>query len=74
MQRWDEEVIILREEFKRIHRSFTVLGEGWQKAGESFIDKSAGHIAYARERASMYCEMAAACKADFLRVEKRDLV
>lgn len=73
MFRWQEEVMILREEFKRIYRSFSTLSVAWCKAGDAYINISPGHVAYSRERAHMYGEMAKACKAAHFKVEGCEL-
>ena len=72
-KRWEEEVFILREEFKRAARAFKFLSEAWRNAGDAYAESSRGRLAYSRERSQMYSKMEAACKAEYSSVEGRDL-
>jgi len=56
MQRWQEEVEILEEEFRRTIRSFERMGEIWTALGERSTKQ--GYAAFAFQKAAMYLDMA----------------
>ena len=73
MERWQEEVIILREEFKCTYRSFMFFSNAWRKAGLQFAESKVGYHAYALGRASIYLTLAVQCKEHFESIEKEVL-
>ena len=73
MQRWKEEVTILREEFKRTYRTFMYLSNAWSKSGMSFTETRLGYCMYAKERASIYLRMAQRCSSEFESIEGEGL-
>ena len=73
MERWQEEVIILREEFKCTYRSFMFFSIAWRKAGLQFAESKVGYHAYALGHASIYLTLAVQCKEHFESIEKEVL-
>ena len=69
MERWEEEVEILTEEFKRTYRTFIFLSKAWLHGEQSYTP---GKLAYAHERSTMYCAMAQHCKEIFYSIEGAD--
>ena len=51
-ERWEEEVEIIEEEFRRAARGWNKMSEVWLKLGEHY--QSGGHRAYAMQKASAY--------------------
>ena len=73
MERWQEEVIILREEFRRTYRTFMFFSYAWRKSGLQFAESKVGYHAYALGRASIYLALAVQCKEHFESIEKEVL-
>ena len=73
MERWQEEVIILREEFRRTYRTFMFFSNAWRKSGLQFAESKVGYHAYALGRASIYLASAVQCKEHFESIEKEVL-
>ena len=68
MERWKEEVHILRAEMKCTSRTFTFLSDAWKAAGVHRGPQKAGYLAYALERSDMYSIMASRCKEELEKV------
>ena len=56
LERWDEDVETIEEEFRRTIRSFLKMSETWLALGEHLIPN--GHRAYALEKSAAYSRMA----------------
>jgi hypothetical protein len=64
-QRWEEEIEILEEEFRRTIRSFERMAEVWALLAKA-PNLALGASAYALKQAHMYGEMAENCREKFL--------
>jgi hypothetical protein len=62
-ERWDEDVEILEEEFRRTVRGFARMSEVWTEMGEN--GDTGGHRAYAMQKASAYGRMAKQARDQF---------
>ena len=65
MERWDEEVLILRAEFNRTERTFAFLSHAWEQTATTVIGAKPGYAAFAYERADMYDRMAKHCRDSY---------
>jgi hypothetical protein len=63
-QRWEEEVEILEEEFRRTIRSFERMAEVWRLLAKA-PDMATGYSAYAFKHTQMFSEMAEDCRGKF---------
>jgi len=64
MQRWEEEIEILEEEFCRTVRSFERMAQVWTQLAKN-LGTGPGYAQYAFEHARMYHEMAEDARAKF---------
>ncbi|TDL13796.1 hypothetical protein BD410DRAFT_846611 [Rickenella mellea] len=62
--RWQEEVDILEEEFRRTIRSFQKMSATWDKLADQNSEKG-GYVAYARRQAAMFKKMEVDCSNRF---------
>ncbi|KAK7024355.1 hypothetical protein VNI00_016409 [Paramarasmius palmivorus] len=58
MQRWQEEVEILSEEFRRAVRGFVTMADAWHKVAAISHELGPGYVAYAKRQAYVYRERA----------------
>ena len=65
MERWEEEVEIVEEEFRRTVRAYEATGRMWSELGEKSRTKGKGYVAYALQKASMFEEMATDAREKF---------
>jgi len=63
MWRWQEELEILEEEFRRTARAFDRMAFVWKELARRHTRK--GYVAYAHEKSAMYRYMAKECKEKF---------
>jgi hypothetical protein len=64
MERWEEEIEILEEEFRRTVRSFEHMAEAWGVLAMT-PNAAVGYSAYAFEHSQMYRDMAEDCRRKF---------
>ena len=64
MQRWEEEVEILEEEFRRTIRSFDRMAEVWTQLANT-PNTAMGYAPYAFRHAQGYHDMAEDCRTKF---------
>jgi len=63
MWRWQEELEILEEEFRRTARAFDRMAFVWKELAGKHTRR--GYVAYAHEKSAMYRDMAKECKDKF---------
>lgn len=70
MERWQEEVEILTQEFRRAIRGFQKMDEVWMSlaADSDGSSESKGKTAYAKKKAAMYRRMAQDCRETFAKL------
>ena len=66
MLRWQEEIEIIEEEFRRTIRTYEHMADLWTTLATSH--DVGGYSAYAFKQAHMYCQMASDCHTKFTAV------